>query len=436
MKNKLVSVIMPTYNREKVITRAIKSVLGQTYKNLELLVIDDGSEDNTEQVVRAVADQRVCYIKLSSNKGACHARNQGLAQAKGEYIAFIDSDNVWLKNYLDERIKLLENSSPKVGAVFGYFMRMKAGEKRKIIPSQEFGSRMAECRSNKKLVQQLLVDNVIDTNTIVLKRKCVEMVNGFNENLRRLQDWEYFFRIAYFSGYRILFQENCLVKNYIQKDSITSNKNNKAYWDTKLYFFKQYKEIMKENHCLHEVFVRWCYQKKPQMDAEMIMRFFEVIKDDNPENVIILLKKKGLAGKEAYTNLHKREMAIIEIQNRWLRLKRQNIDIGNVLEKNGFRRVVIYGFGHLGKLLYEEIRESASECTVTGILDSKLMSSFVDELPITRPNKEYQQADAVIVTAIHDFEQIKKQYEKETPYISLKKIIEMAEKREVNRRTM
>ncbi len=92
--NPLISVILPTYNRGYIVERAIKSVLNQTYKNLELIIVDDGSTDNTEEIVKSIEDKRIIFLKHKKNKGASSARNTGIKNSKGEYISFIDSDDV------------------------------------------------------------------------------------------------------------------------------------------------------------------------------------------------------------------------------------------------------------------------------------------------------------------------------------------------------
>lgn len=110
--NPKISVIIPTYNREKLIERSIKSVLNQTYKNIEVIVVDDCSNDNTKSIVNSIKDDRLIYIKLSKNKGACYARNKGIEAASGKYIAFNDSDDVFYKNKLEKQLKnLLNNNS-------------------------------------------------------------------------------------------------------------------------------------------------------------------------------------------------------------------------------------------------------------------------------------------------------------------------------------
>lgn len=102
MKNtKLISIIIPTYNRAPILTRAVNSVLRQTYENWELIIVDDCSTDNTEEVIKKeFDDKRINYYKLDVNKGNAGARNKGVEKATGEYIAFLDSDDEYFPDYL------------------------------------------------------------------------------------------------------------------------------------------------------------------------------------------------------------------------------------------------------------------------------------------------------------------------------------------------
>jgi len=94
------SIILPTYNRCYILWRAIQSVLLQTYPYFELIIVDDASTDQTSELIKVFTDPRIKYIKLTKNFGPSHARNAGLKKAKGENIAYIDSDNEWHKDYL------------------------------------------------------------------------------------------------------------------------------------------------------------------------------------------------------------------------------------------------------------------------------------------------------------------------------------------------
>ena len=110
--NKLVSVIMPSYNTEKFVEMSINSVLSQTYEDWELIIIDDNSTDNTDNVIYPfLKDNRIRYFKNSKNLGAAISRNRGLREAKGRWIAFLDSDDLWLPDKLEKQIKFMENNN-------------------------------------------------------------------------------------------------------------------------------------------------------------------------------------------------------------------------------------------------------------------------------------------------------------------------------------
>ena len=100
-----ISVIIPTFNRGNLIRNSIKSVLNQTYKNLEVIVVDDGSTDNTKDVVDKLEDERIKYIKLEENKGGSNARNIGIQNSIGKYISFQDSDDIYYPDKLEMQFK-------------------------------------------------------------------------------------------------------------------------------------------------------------------------------------------------------------------------------------------------------------------------------------------------------------------------------------------
>lgn len=108
----LVSIVMPSYNTGKFIAASIESVMKQTYTNWELIIVDDCSTDNTDEVVEHyLFDKRVNYIKNETNKGAALSRNKALAEAKGKYIAFLDSDDLWLPNKLEKQISFMKQNN-------------------------------------------------------------------------------------------------------------------------------------------------------------------------------------------------------------------------------------------------------------------------------------------------------------------------------------
>lgn len=112
----LVSVITPTFNRSRILKKAIDSILQQTYKNWELIIVDDGSTDDTKSVVESIKDKRIKYL-YKENAGPCAARNYGIAHAKGEWITYLDSDDILFPNCIEVMIERLHENPDKVFAI-------------------------------------------------------------------------------------------------------------------------------------------------------------------------------------------------------------------------------------------------------------------------------------------------------------------------------
>ena len=171
----MVSVIIPVYNRKKTIKKAIESVLGQTYTDLEVIVVDDCSTDKTIELV-----------KNPENGGACRARNIGIENAKGEYIAFHDSDDIWHADKLEKSMYYLKKEN--VDFVFSALNRkeMKSG-KEEILPSYNLNM-------EKDKLGKLLAFNCVSTQTILVKRDVCEKCK-FDIDLPRFQDWDFAIQI-------------------------------------------------------------------------------------------------------------------------------------------------------------------------------------------------------------------------------------------------
>ena len=106
----LVSIIIPMYNREKTIKMAVESILEQTCQDFELIIVDDCSTDNTDEVVASIKDERIRYLKNERNSGAAVSRNRALREAKGRWIAFLDSDDLWMPEKLEKQISFMEKN--------------------------------------------------------------------------------------------------------------------------------------------------------------------------------------------------------------------------------------------------------------------------------------------------------------------------------------
>lgn len=221
----MVSVIIPSYNREKTIERAVMSVLNQTYKDLELIVVDDCSKDNTVEVLKSIKDDRFKIIELEKNSGACVARNVGIENAQGDYIAFQDSDDEWLLDKLEKQMAIFEKV--KVDLVFCAFNRFGLGED---LTYPELPEGIVERKV-------LLEDSRISTQTLIGKKECFENVK-FDPEMPRLQDYDITIRLS--KKYSIYFVNEPLVNMYVQNDSISISKNKMIRAETII--FSKYKD--------------------------------------------------------------------------------------------------------------------------------------------------------------------------------------------------
>ena len=186
-----VSVIIPTFNRSNLISRAIKSVLNQTFKDFELIVVDDGSTDNTEELVQSFHDTRIIYIK-QKNQGPASARNTGILKSRGEYIAFLDSDDEWVPSKLKNQIKLFQNSRMKnLGFVGGKTLGINLqGKFVKITKAYQKGCILKECLNRE------LKPPFINSNTAMIRKSVLNEVGHFDENLIYNEDTDLWIRIA------------------------------------------------------------------------------------------------------------------------------------------------------------------------------------------------------------------------------------------------
>ena len=184
-----VSVVIPTYNRAHLIAETIISALEQGLADKEIIVVDDGSTDDTSEVVKAFQDQ-VIYIR-QANSGPARARNTGIRMARGNYIAFLDSDDIWLPEKLELQYQALRQN-PNQGLVFSDVMWFSNGQV--MVPSLREKYQL----HTGNVFEKLLFDNWIATSSVVVKKECLEEVGGFDEDpqIMFVEDWNLWIRLA------------------------------------------------------------------------------------------------------------------------------------------------------------------------------------------------------------------------------------------------
>ena len=212
---------MPTYNRSWIVGRAIKSVLNQSFKDFELIIINDGSTDDTETVLKNFSDPRIVVMNLEANGGLSHARNTGLKQAKGELIAYLDSDNVWYKDYLKVSSEAFDDRTKMVYS--GQNMFLVGGTKEEPIVLAR------KTRNLDYNLAKLTHENYIDVNCAMHRKTILEEISYFDETLKVLEDWDLFVQIAIKYPFGIKHIDQVLSEYYYYMPETAETLSNKQW---------------------------------------------------------------------------------------------------------------------------------------------------------------------------------------------------------------
>ncbi len=202
-KNPTVSVIIPTHNRAQIISRAIRSVLNQTYQDFELIIVDDASIDNTEDTIKLFADERIRYIRADQNKGVSASRNMGIMAARGKYVAFLDDDDEYLPEKLEKYVGALENCSKEVGMIYGPRWDVK-GKQRMYVSCREISSQSENIYK---------LGNGLRMGATLIRRECFDNAGIFDECLSHSEDTDLFIRLAKYYRFNYI-KEPMLIMHY------------------------------------------------------------------------------------------------------------------------------------------------------------------------------------------------------------------------------
>lgn len=227
----MVSVVIPTHNRADLLPRAIASVQAQTYKDLEIVVISDGSTDNTKEVVEALAkeDSRIRFIEYHPGRGGNIARNTGIQEAKGEYVAFLDDDDEFLPTKLEKQVAVME-SDPEIGLVYTGVKILYINEK------VSYNSKARNCGD---LSKEILLDNFIGTtSTVMLKKAIFEKSGMFDVALKALQDYDLWIRVCQHCRIGVVPEELINYYNYTNSNQVSAS--TQKYIDAFAYINEKY----------------------------------------------------------------------------------------------------------------------------------------------------------------------------------------------------
>jgi glycosyltransferase involved in cell wall biosynthesis len=214
--NPIVSVIIPTYNCAHLIKRAVESVLSQSFQDFELIIVDDGSKDNTMKIVKELIsrDNRIEYIRLNKNSGgAAKPKNTGISNSKGKYIAILDSDDEWYPTKIEKQINIFKKrKSVNLGFV-SCFARH--------IYEEDGVSFLYKIPRHKNILRHILARDYMGSGSGMLyMREVFDKVGGFDENLQSGQDSEMRIRLSQYYDFDIVEEE--LFAYHLRKESISN----------------------------------------------------------------------------------------------------------------------------------------------------------------------------------------------------------------------
>jgi len=210
----LISIITPTFNRERTITLAVESVLAQSYKHWELLIIDDGSLDGTgDRLSSYLEDDRIQY-HFQENQGQSIARNQGLQHARGAFVCFLDSDDLWTPGKLEQQVALMK-AHPEVDILHGDEVMIDE-------QGREL-SRENMRRYSGRIARQMLADNSVSINTVMVRRECFATMGGFSGRYGVADDYDIWLRFS--ARFRFLYVPEYWGYYRVMPDQISTHKD-------------------------------------------------------------------------------------------------------------------------------------------------------------------------------------------------------------------
>lgn len=360
----MISVIIPNYNREMVICETVQSVLNQSYKNIEILVIDDASTDRSVEMLEKIKDKRVRCVVQKEHRGANYCRNLGVSESKGEYLAFQDSGTIWFPDKLQKQMARLKKS-PEAGLVYCLY-EIDDGRDTYCNPEKE----LELCYKEEKCKETLKKRNLIGTPTILVTRQCFLEIGGFDESLLRWQDYDFVIRVA--QRYMVVIVNEILVKEQFFANGISNTYN--LFIQALPKFLTKHKSFfaseMKNFELVENIFFRmlqhdtFSYEDYMKLVSETCRQLEHDLAD-----VVCVCAGKALQRKAALSELGN------QLAEYNFRCFMQEVQEG--------RCFAIYGIGNYALRLLEALRKIKCESAILSmIVTEKSGKNFFEGIPI------------------------------------------------------
>ncbi len=226
------SIVIPTYNRVTLLTRAIDSVLEQTFNDFELIVVDDHCTDDTESVVNRIDDGRVLYLVNERTKGSAGAKNTGVAKAKADWIAFLDDDDYWLPEKLEKQCQKIKGANGRFGLIYTLSSDLKDG-----VLIKRKGNFVEGW-----IFWDVLYQDYLNASSVVIRKDVLRSVKGYDENMPAMADTDLFVRIA--KLYQVgIVREKLVIRDLASQNRLSGNKYKKLTAQ-KYFYYKHRRDLV------------------------------------------------------------------------------------------------------------------------------------------------------------------------------------------------
>lgn len=392
MKRLKISVVITTYNRKYEVSRALRSVLGQTIQPFEIIIVDDGSTDGTREYLQNNIQAEYKYIYNVKTKGPGRSRNIGMVASQGDYIAFLDSDNEWYPDKLQSFCQVFEENSDIDVVCSKYKKHIEFG-------AYEYPGDVVDAGCSIK--DEILLHNIADASASIYRKAFLEKIDGFNESMTTNLDWELLLRANTICSPAIYKMQDTLSENWEMGDGL-SNKAEieisermimlSAYWKDvsddymKILFYKQYEQdhIEYDSDYLKKIgYYKWVGYDKDWMkfEYEASVSLFHALSEE------VHLKDTF------YTFLLK-----------WIEARQKGITIADVLKRKNIDTVAIYGFGIHGHLALKDLVNS--QILVKYMIDQDKNKKGAEDIDVLDLSSEFPEVDAIIISPFLEFESI------------------------------
>lgn len=376
MKNKEnygVSVIIPTYNRGDVIGNTIKSVLEQTYDNIEIIIVDDASSDNTSDVIAGYEDKRIKYYRSEKNLGPSGARNVGIKYAQFQFVAFIDSDVIWDKEKLQKQLEMITDKEYAL-CYCGVKRKTKNNEIISTIPNEnEKGSDLSG-----NIYRLLLGHNVVDTSTAIIRKRILNEFNGFEQSIYALEDYELFLRIS--RKYEFVYLDEVLVESIDYGDGVNDEeKNTVNHLKAKLFIWDEFSEDIVK--CRAKTLYQWLATTVSFLNKDDFLQYKDELED-------------RLGKYEVYTLRARRKYIYKDNIMRRL-MEEDDKKLKNFVQNNIEKTITIYGCGYIGQVLYYKLRGFGKKVS---FFISKDKVCNIEECNIYTTSEEIPRFDVAVIS--------------------------------------